>query len=84
MGRIVYLGAMRIDGSRFREPLTSRQDVGRTLAAGPVGELREAIRLALGRSSRGEVPTSFSDADLQPFRAYATDPACAGGTEPCD
>ena len=43
--------------------------------------LREAIRLALGRTSRGEVPTSFNDADLQPFRAYATDPQWAGGTE---
>lgn len=50
----------------------------------PERSLREAIRLALGRTTRREVPTSFSDADLQPFRAYATDPEWAGGTELCD
>ncbi|MDH2903041.1 MAG: SDR family oxidoreductase [Actinomycetota bacterium] len=51
------------------------------LLGAPERTLREAIRLALGRTSRHEVPTSFSDAELQPFRAYATDPAWAGGTE---
>ncbi|MBW4029063.1 MAG: SDR family oxidoreductase [Acidobacteria bacterium] len=50
----------------------------------PQRTLREAIRLALGRTSRRDVPTSFSDADLQPFRAYATDPDWAGGTELVD
>ena len=50
----------------------------------PKRTLREAIRLALGRTNRREVPTSFSDAELQPFRAYATDPAWAGGTELSD
>ncbi|MDE3093253.1 MAG: SDR family oxidoreductase [Acidobacteriota bacterium] len=54
-----------------------------TLGA-PRRTLREAIRLALGRTSRHDVPTSFSDADLQPFRAYATDPDWAGGTELVD
>lgn len=51
------------------------------LLGAPQRPLREAIRLALGRTSRHDVPTSFTDADLQPFRAYATDPAWAGGTE---
>jgi len=55
----------------------------RTLDAlgAPQRTLREAISLALGRTTRHDVPTSFSDADLQTFRAYATDPAWAGGTE---
>ena len=43
--------------------------------------LRDAIRLALGHTKSGEVPTTFADADLQPFRSYATDPTWAGGTE---
>ena len=46
----------------------------------PKRSLREAIRLALGVTSRHEVPTSFTSADLQPFRTYATDPAWSGGT----
>jgi hypothetical protein len=46
----------------------------------PQRSLRDAIELALGRTSEGNVPTSFSDADLQIFRAYATDPKWAGGT----
>ena len=55
-----------------------------TLLGPPRRSLREAISLALGRTSSREVPTSFTDADLQPFRAYATDPAWAGGTELVD
>lgn len=51
------------------------------LLGAPQRPLRDAIRLALGRTNRGEIPTSFTDADLQPFRAYSTDPAWAGGTE---
>lgn len=47
----------------------------------PKRTLREAIRLALGVISRNEVPTSFTSADLQPFRKYITDPAWSGGTE---
>jgi uncharacterized protein YbjT (DUF2867 family) len=47
----------------------------------PKRTLREAIRLALGVISRNEVPTSFTSADLQPFRKYSTDPAWSGGTE---
>lgn len=43
--------------------------------------LRDAIRLALGHTKSGEIPTTFADADLQPFRSYATDPTWAGGTE---
>ncbi len=54
------------------------------LLGAPQRPLRVAIRLALGRTSRHEVPTAFTDADLQPFRAYATDPEWAGGTELCD
>lgn len=46
----------------------------------PQRSLRDAIELALGRTSEGNVPTWFSDADLQLFRAYATDPKWAGGT----
>ena len=46
--------------------------------------LRDAITLALGVSDRGEAPTTFTDADFQPFRSYATDPAWAGGTELTD
>ena len=50
----------------------------------PKRTLREAIRLALGRTRSGDVPTSFTAADLQPFRAYETDPSWAGGTELTD
>ena len=46
----------------------------------PQRSLRDAIELALGRTSEHNVPTSFADADLQLFRAYATDPKWAGGT----
>ncbi len=46
----------------------------------PKRSLREAIRLALGVTERREVPTSFTSADLQPFRTYATDPSWSGGT----
>ena len=56
----------------------------RDVLGAPQRTLREAIRLALGRTSRQDVPTSFTDADLQPFRAYATDPDWAGGTELVD
>jgi hypothetical protein len=50
----------------------------------PKKTLREAITLALGRTRSGDVETSFTAADLQPFRAYETDPAWAGGTELVD
>jgi len=50
----------------------------------PQRSLREAIRLALGVTARGEVPTAFTDADFQPFRSYETDPTWAGGTEVSD
>jgi uncharacterized protein YbjT (DUF2867 family) len=50
----------------------------------PERTLREAIRLALGRTREGEVPTAFTAADLQPFRPYETDAAWAGGTELVD
>jgi uncharacterized protein YbjT (DUF2867 family) len=50
----------------------------------PKRTLREAIHLALGTTTRGEVPTAFTDADLQPFRSYETDPSWAGGTELTD
>lgn len=50
----------------------------------PQRSVREAINLALGRTKSNVVPTSFSDADLRPFKAYATDPAWAGGTELTD
>lgn len=46
----------------------------------PKRTLREAIHLALGRSQANNVPTSFTDADLQVFRPYTTDPRWAGGT----
>lgn len=51
----------------------------RTFGA-PERTVREAIRLALGRATSNDVPTTFSDADLRPFRAYVTDPIWAGGT----
>ena len=47
----------------------------------PKRTLRQAISLALGVISRNEVPTTFTSADLQPFRKYATDPEWSGGTE---
>lgn len=50
----------------------------------PKRTLREAIHLALGRTRSGDVPTSFTAADFQPFRAYETDPSWAGGTELVD
>ncbi len=46
----------------------------------PQRTLQQAISLALG-VSRDQVPTSFTSADLQPFRKYATDPTWSGGTE---
>jgi len=47
----------------------------------PQRSLEEAIALAVGRTAEANVPTTFSDADQQPFRRYATDPTWAGGTE---
>ena len=35
----------------------------------------------VGRTAEANVPTTFSDADQQPFRRYTTDPTWAGGTE---
>ena len=46
----------------------------------PQRSLREAIRLALGVMARHQVPSTFTDADLRPFRSYDTDPDWAGGT----
>jgi uncharacterized protein YbjT (DUF2867 family) len=46
----------------------------------PQRTLREAIQLALGVTERGETPTTFSDADMNIFRSYETDPSWAGGT----
>jgi uncharacterized protein YbjT (DUF2867 family) len=60
------------------------RDSSLELLGAPKRSLREAIHLALGRTSRRDVPTSFTDADLRPFRAYATDPSWAGGTELVD
>lgn len=54
------------------------------LLGAPKRSLRDAITLALGVTDRGEAPTTFTDADFQPFRSYATDPAWAGGTELAD
>ncbi len=54
------------------------------LLGAPRRSLRDAITLALGVTDRGEAPTTFTDADFQPFRSYATDPAWAGGTELSD
>lgn len=57
-----------------------RDGAARRAFGPPERSLREAIRLALGRTTAQDVPTSFTDADLQVFRSYATDPAWAGGT----
>ncbi len=65
--------------SLVNEVVTSDQRAIDTFGA-PRTSLREAIRLALGRTHRGEIPTTFTDADLAPFRAYVTDPHWAGGT----
>ena len=46
----------------------------------PTRTLRQAIELALGVTQRGEVPTTFNDADWQLFAAAPTDPHWAGGT----
>ena len=66
------------------DSLVNEVVVGDTRASDTFGpprtSLREAIRLALGRTHRGEIPTTFTDADLAPFRAYVTDPHWAGGT----
>ncbi len=50
----------------------------------PQRTLREAIQLALGVSERGETPTTFSNADMNIFHSYETDPSWAGGTVFCD
>jgi hypothetical protein len=57
-----------------------RDDAAARTFGPPQRTVREAIQLALGRVSSRDIPTSFTDADLRPFRAYATDPAWAGGT----
>lgn len=54
------------------------------LVGTPQRNLREAIRLALGVVKRDEVPTVFTDADLQPFHSHETHPSWAGGTELID
>ena len=48
---------------------------------------REAVRLALGRSRRGDVPTSWARAELggrPPAETQPTDPTWAGGTVKSD
>jgi len=65
--------------SLVNEVIVRDQRTLETLGA-PRRSLREAIRLALGVTERHEVPTSFTSADLQPFRTYATDPSWSGGT----
>jgi hypothetical protein len=47
----------------------------------PQQSLRDAITLALSRTKRDEVPTSFKDADLETFHPYVTDPSWSGGKE---
>jgi uncharacterized protein YbjT (DUF2867 family) len=42
--------------------------------------LRESMGRALAAAEEGNVPTSFSDADLAVFRSTATDPHWSGGT----
>ena len=53
LGRIVYLGGIAPDGSRLSPHLTSRVEVGRTLAGGdtPVTELRAAVIIGSGSLS---------------------------------
>lgn len=43
-----------------------------------------AVRLAIGRTAVGDVPTRFDDASSPVWAAAATDPAWAGGTELTD
>ena len=50
----------------------------------PKRSLREAIHLALGATTRHDVPTAYTDAELRPFRSYETDPSWAGSTEVFD
>lgn len=50
----------------------------------PKRSLREAIRLALGAIARNDVPSAYTDAELQPFRSYETDPSWARSTELVD
>lgn len=66
--------------SLVNEVIVTDPRAARLLGA-PKTSLREAIRLALGRTKAGEIPTAFTDADFQPFRSYTTDPSWAGGTE---
>jgi uncharacterized protein YbjT (DUF2867 family) len=47
----------------------------------PQRTLRDAITMALSTTRRDEVPTTFKDADLEAFHAYATDPSWSGGKE---
>ena len=69
--------------SLVNEVVVSDDRTIRDLGA-PQHSLSDAIRLALGRTRDGDVPTAFTGADLQPFRRYETDPAWAGGTELID
>ena len=49
----------------------------------PLG-VREAISRALAATQGGDIPTSFTDADLDVFRPTSTDPRWSGGTELSD
>jgi uncharacterized protein YbjT (DUF2867 family) len=51
----------------------------RTFTVNPMS-VREALDRALLGSSRGEVPSHFTDADFGPFQPVTTDPTWAGGT----
>jgi uncharacterized protein YbjT (DUF2867 family) len=70
-----------VPGSLARPLVDVRDRRTIDLLGPPQRTLRQAISLALGVISRNEVPTTFTSADLQPFRKYATDPAWSGGTE---
>jgi uncharacterized protein YbjT (DUF2867 family) len=69
--------------SLVNEVTVSGESACKRFAVSPLG-LREAISRALAATQDGNVPTSFTDADLAMFRPTSTDPRWSGGTELCD
>jgi uncharacterized protein YbjT (DUF2867 family) len=69
--------------SLVNEVTVSGESACKRFAVSPLG-LREAISRALAATQDGNVPTSFTDADLDVFRPTSTDPRWSGGTELCD
>jgi hypothetical protein len=72
--------AKELVNSLVNEVIVSENSACDAFGISPMG-LDEAIARALEVTRSGEVPTSFSDADLVSFQPIELDPSWAGGTE---